>query len=129
MKRDTIALFGEAERGEFKHAYWLYSLPEVLDVLGEPPEHSHGVNLAIQSILYDKSVLYFRVEEEGFSFEDYYFALKFIESQDLVLQRLLGLCAPGVGDCKLLKLLGPVCEKTKSLLIVSESDFYDYLTC
>lgn len=122
--RPTMALFGEAERGQFRKAYVLRELPQLVDVLGNPPENSQGIHFAVQALLYRRELIYFRVEEEGFSGEDYFFGIKHLER----VKKLHALCMPGVGALEILKASRPLCEKHKSVLLTSQKDLYDYLT-
>src|SRR5690606_32600703 len=122
--RPTMALFGEAEKGQFRKAYVLRELPQLVDALGNPPEDSQGIYFAVQALLYRRELIYFRVEEEGFSAEDYFFGLKHLESVD----KLHALCMPGVGAVEIMDAAQPLCEKQKSVLLTSQKDLYDYLT-
>src|SRR5690242_2169149 len=97
--RHTIALFGESEKGEFKKPYILHELPQLIDFLGNPPEGSVGLFFAIQSLLYKREIIYFRVEEEGFSRGDYMIGFKYLEP----LKQLHALALPGVGDIEILE--------------------------
>lgn len=127
MKTHTIALFGEAEKGDFSTAYFCQTLPQMLDCLGNPPPESRGLYFAIQSILFDYSVIFFRVREEGFSRQDYFSGLTFLKRQQL-FPSILGICAPGVGNGEIINEIIPFCHSNHSVLITSEADLYDYLT-
>lgn len=127
MKPDTIALFGESEKGDYSRGYFCQSLPQMLDYLGNPPPESKGLYFGIQSLLFERNVLFFRVREEGFSQEDYFTGLSYLRKQNL-LTRIIGICAPGVGDIEIINAIIPICHYYHSILITSESDFYDYLT-
>lgn len=124
----TIALFGEAERGEYHTPFLCRTAAQLLELFGNPPLHSQGIYYAIQALLYQHSLLFFRVKEEGFSYEDYFYGLKFLRKQTLV-PAIGALCLPGVGDSEIIGALTPICELYHSLLIINESDFYDYLLC
>ena len=53
----TVALFGEAGRGEFRTAYYCKTLDQLSDFLGEPPSiDSKGLDFAIQALLYERGV-------------------------------------------------------------------------
>lgn len=119
-----IALFGEAEKGRFQIPYALQELSQLIDLLGNPPLDSQGLFFAIQAILYQKDLIYFRVQEEGLSHADY---LKGLHSLHTVPQ-LHALGLPGVSDPTILNAAGAICEKYSSILIFSEKDLYDYLT-
>lgn len=127
MKAHTIALFGEAEKGDYSTAYYCQTLPQMLDSLGNPPPESLGLYFAIQSILLDYSVLFFRVREEGFSQQDYFSGLTFLKQQKL-FSSIIGIGAPGVGNKEIIDEIIPICHNYKSILITSEADLYDYLT-
>ena len=120
----TIALFGEAERGQFRTPYLLKELPQLIDLLGNPPPDSHGLYFAIQALLFQRALIYFRVESEGFSEADYFIGLRYLEE----VKQLHALCLPGVGDPKILDASQGICQIHKSFLITTEQDFYDYLT-
>ena len=125
--RHTVAIFGEAERGQFKKATFLYDLPQLVDVFGSPPQESQGLYYAVQALLYQRELIYFRVEEEGFSTSDYLFGLKILEDLEKV-KRLHALCLPGIGDPKIMKAIQNVFKIHKSFLITTQKDLFDYLT-
>lgn len=122
--RHVVALFGEAEKGQFKKAYFLHDLPQLMDFLGNPPPDSEGLFFAVQALLYEREIIYFRVQEEGFSRTDYFSGLKTLEK----VKQLNALCLPGVGDAEIFRASDPVCELHKSPLITTQKDLYDYLT-
>lgn len=125
--KQIIALFGEAEKGAFKKPHILHKLPQLVDTLGNPPPESEGLFFAVQSILYDRQLIYFRVAEEGFSHIDYFSGLKYLENRDLI-KNLTALCLPGVGDPAILAATERVCHLHGSCLITHQKDLYDYLT-
>ena len=122
-----VALFGEAEKGLFNTAYFCYSLSELLENFGNPPKESLGIHFAIQSLLFNQNLIYFRVEEEGFSIKDYLLGLKFLRKYDQI-SSISAICLPGVGSQEVLKEVTPICQTHNSLLLTSESDLYDFLT-
>jgi hypothetical protein len=124
--RHVVALFGEAEKGQFHIPYYLKELPQLVDLLGHPPLESEGLFFAIQSLLFKRELIFFRVENEGFSVADYFNGLKVLENKEKI-KRLHAICLPGVGDAKLLKASQSVCELHRSFLITTEKDLYDYL--
>lgn len=123
----TIALFGEAEKGEFHTAYYCQTLEELDTYLGNPPAASKGLYYAVQALLFDRNLIFFRVPEEGFSTQDYLFGVRLLEQQELIPQ-LDAICIPGVGDPEVMNALQPILQQYHSILISNESDFYDYLT-
>lgn len=125
--RYTIAIFGEAERGSFQTAFFCQNLEQLERNLGNPPENSRGMHLAIQSLLYERNLIFFRVKEEGFSTQDYLYGLYLLETQHLFANiRAIGM--PGVGDLQILEASEVICDIYKSMLITTEADLYDYLT-
>lgn len=122
-----VFLFGEAERGHLRTPMTLNTLPAVLEQLGHPPEGSTGIDYAIQTILYERELIFFRVKEEGFSVSDYLEGVKLLYNSGEKLN-LSAICLPGVGDLSIIEAITPVCHRTKSILVLSEKDLYDYLT-
>lgn len=122
----TIALFGEAEKGELHIPYLCRSLSELADQLGHPPPESRGLFFAIQALLYQRHLLFFRVKEEGFSRSDYLKSIPFLEDRCLV-PKLSAICTPGVGDHEVVDAFLPICTMHDSILITTVMDFYDYL--
>lgn len=123
----TIALFGEAEKGEFRTAYYCQNLEELDQFFGNPPPSSRGLFYAVQALLFNRNLIYFRVNEEGFSVQDYLSGADMLGQQQL-LAHLDAICIPGVGDPQVINAMQPLCDKYHSILITSEADFYDYLT-
>lgn len=126
--RHKVALFGEAEKGEFRSLLHFSSLPQFAEILGHPPEGSIGMHLAIQTLLFQYELLFIRVEEEGFSEKDYLHGFKLLRRAEKA-KNLSAICIPGVGDVELIKQASDLCHRHQSILITTESDFYDYLTC
>ena len=123
----VIALFGEAEKGQWEKPHIIKGLPELIDLCGNPPPESEGLFFAIQALLYEREVIYFRVQEEGFSKSDYFSGLKFLKNKNQTKQ-LHALCMPGVGDSEIINASNPVCEIHKTHLIITQKDLFDYLT-
>lgn len=122
----TIALFGEAEKGELHIPYLCRSVIELADQLGHPPPESQGLFFAVQALLYQRHLLFFRVTQEGFSRSDYLKSIPFLEDRYLVPE-LSAICTPGVGDNEVVDALLPICARQGSILITTVADFYDYL--
>jgi len=124
----TIALFGEAQRGHFRTAYFCKTLEELREHLGEPPtENCLGLSFAVQALLFKRNVIYFRVHEEGFSTQDYLSGLDFLIQKEQ-FPEIAALCLPGVGNTEIIEATIPICHLHKSFLIFTEKDFYDYIT-
>lgn len=123
----TIALFGEAERGEFRTAYFCQYLEELDEYFGNPPNQSKGLYYAVQALLFKRNLIFFRVAEEGFSTQDYLSGLKMLKEQRSI-PHLDAICMPGVGNQEVLDAAQPICEFYHGILITNEADFYDYLT-
>jgi hypothetical protein len=124
--KPTIFLFGESERGEFGTPLFCYCLAQLSDLLGNPPEESQGLHYAIQSLLYNRPLLFCRVQEEGFSTKDYLKGFKNFK-KSTPLPMLQAIVMPGVGNGEIIKEASEVCSLNKSLLVITEKDLYDYL--
>lgn len=127
QEKYTIIIFGEAERGEYRTAYFCQNLAQLDEYFGHPPPSSHGLFYAVQALLFERHLIFFRVPEEGFSTTDYLTGLKLIERQ-IIIPEVHAICTPGVGDREVLDALMPICHQYHSILITNEADFYDYLT-
>ncbi len=125
--RHTVFLFGEAEKGEFCTPLICRSLPQLADSLGNPPDESQGILYAVQALLYERELIFFRVKEEGFSTQDYMRGLKLLQNKE-TLSPIAAICMPGVGDMEIIQATSPVCSLHKSFLILNEKDLYDFLT-
>ena len=122
-----IALFGEAERGELSYPYCIKSIENLFDILGHPPDESFGIFFAVQSLLNNCDLIFFRVSEEGFSIGEYLVGFSYLKNK-AHLSSLHGIAIPGVGDHKLIDETKKICTIYNSLLLVTEKDLYDYLT-
>lgn len=125
--RHTIFLFGEAEKGEFCSPLVCKSMPQLVDLLGNPPHESRGISFAVQVLLYKRELIYFRVREEGFSSQDYMRGLRLLQKKGLYAS-LSAIGMPGMGDPSVINPMQQFCAKQKTLLILSPGDLYDYLT-
>ena len=76
-----MALFGETEKGQFKKPYCCCSLEQLIDYFGHPPLDTHGIELAVQALLFKYELIFFRVEQEGYSIDDYLFGIKYLEQR------------------------------------------------
>ena len=121
-----IALFGESEKGDYSTAYFCNSLPQLVDNLGNPPEESRGIYCAVQALLYDHRLIYFRVEEEGFSIQDYFQGIHLLKKDNLSSE-IGAICIPGVGDMEIIEAMTQPCMRQSHVLITQENDLYDYL--
>jgi hypothetical protein len=127
MWERTVALFGEAEHGEYKTAYFCRSLEELAEQFGQPPEDSIGLHYAVQALLFDYQLIFFRVAEEGYAYADYLEGLHLLENQTLI-PNLSAIALPGVGEPAIIDASAPLCHIYHSILITTEADLYDYLT-
>lgn len=124
----TIALFGESEKGKYQTAYHCKTLSQLSELLGEPPSFDcQGLSFAIQALLYERGVVYFRVHEEGFSTQDYLKGLNFLGNKEM-FPEITAICMPGVGSSEIIEATMPLCTMYKSFLVLTERDLYDYLT-
>lgn len=122
-----IFLFGEAEKGAFCTPHFLQSLPQLAATFGNPPEQSDGIYYAVQALLLEKELVYYRVKEEGFSVKDYMQGIKWLEEQS-AFTPLAAICMPGVGDPHIINATTKICTAQQALLITTEKDLYDYLS-
>ncbi len=127
MDSELFALFGESEKGDFREPYYLETLHELHEALGLPPDGSAGIHYAVRALLYGNSLLFFRVQEEGFSHQDYFEGLWMLK-KTVEGENLLAVGIPGVGSQEVIHAVGEVCEDTSSLILITEDDLYDYLT-
>jgi len=125
--KGTIFLFGAAEKGAHCQPITLNSLDDLLVQLGNPPEETQGIHYAIQALLFQFALVYFRVSEEGFSLGDYSLGLNWLKKVPSRAQ-ISAICLPGVGNGDIIRDATIACERHQCLLILSEKDLYDYLT-
>lgn len=123
--KTTLALFGEAEKGLYDTAHLCHNVEEMYHYLGN--KTTKGLSLATQGINHGYDILYFRVKEEGYSLDDYFFGLQFLNTHinDLSLSAL---SLPGVGDLYVIEAARSLCQKYQCLLLVSDQDLYDLIT-
>lgn len=126
MATHTIALFGEAEKGAFQKGTLLSNLTQLEDCFGNPPPGTQGMFFAIQSLLFNYHLLFFRVREEGFSHADYFIGFKLLFESDL-LTDVLAIGVPGVGDQEVLEAASPIIQLHHPILITTQADLYDLL--
>lgn len=126
MIGSAIALFGEAEKGSFNHGFMCGGVLELMDYVGNPPPDSLGLYYAIQALMYHHQLLFFRVEEEGYSKADYFNGIQILTESPLI-HTVQAICTPGVGDPAIIDALVPICHQHHQILITNERDLYDYL--
>ncbi|MBA3723026.1 MAG: hypothetical protein H0W88_11600 [Parachlamydiaceae bacterium] len=123
----TIAIFGEAEKGDYQAAYYCQNLVQLDEYFGNPPQTSRGLYYAVQALLFKRNIIFFRVREEGYSPQDYFQGLILLKQQ-LLIPQVNAICTPGVGNKEIIDAVLPICSHYHSIMITNESDFYDYLT-
>ncbi len=127
MKQNTIVIFGESKGGDFQKPLLFNTLPELSQALGEPTQNSSGIHLAVQALLLNQRVLYYKVSEEGFNPDQYLLGFKLIEKyppEKSISAALL----PGVSSSEILTLAKEFSAHTGLLLLFTEKDLYDLLT-
>jgi hypothetical protein len=117
--KSTVFLFGEAEKGEFGTPFPCRSLPHLLETVGNPPEESLGIQYAIQALHYDRTLIFCRVKEEGFSIKDYMQGCRLIKKGPFG-PHLQAVFLPGVGDQEIIEAALDVCRLYNSLLVLTE---------
>lgn len=125
--RGSIALFGASEKGHYGKPLTCKSVQELSDFCGNPPEHTRGIELSVQALLYEWELHFFRVHDEGYSLDDYMLGFKEILKNDAI-QDISALALPGVGDDGILEASKSIVNTFGSLLILQENDLFDYLT-
>jgi hypothetical protein len=126
MNACTMAVFGEAEKGDFQRGYSCHTLPQLVDFLGNPPRNSLGLYFAVQALLFKRKIIFFRVKEEGYSLNDYLAGMHQLQSyQELIHLEAVGI--PGVGNTEIIQALNPICHRYHSILFITEMDFFDYM--
>lgn len=128
MNTSTVVLFGESEKGIFHTAYHFSSLIQLVDSLGNPPPDTQGLYYATQVLMHEQDLLFFRVQEEGFSYEDYMEGLNWLHQSQTSQQQLAAFCAPGLGNEELVDSIIKLCNVYHSIYITNESDLFDYLS-
>lgn len=127
MSTQTVVLFGESEKGDYQKPYFLRSIKQLYENLGQAAPDSVGIHFAVQTLLYDFYLIFFRVKEEGYSIQDYFEGLWQLEQKSRE-SKLNAICIPGVGDGEVINSASSLCINHRSILIITESDLYDYLT-
>ena len=125
--KPTVFLFGEAEKGDFCKPYLCRSLPQLAETFGHPPMDTLGLFFAIQTLLFQKEIIFFRVKEEGFSYEEYRKGLRLLQVKEAI-PSLSAIYVPGIGEKEIIGEISDICHLHKSLLVITEKDLYDYLT-
>ena len=126
--RPRVVVFGEASRGDLHTPYRPRDLLELEALLGHPPGQSLGLYFAVQTMLFERDLIYFRVEEEGYSLCDYYAGLRLLVRTQPLRQGIAAVSLPGGGAEEILEAASPLTEGDRAMLIMSERDLYDYLT-
>lgn len=126
MEIGTIALFGEAERGEYKKGYFCEEIDQLAEIFGNPPDESFGLYYATQALLFRCPLIFFRVQQEGFSLEDYLAGAQILSVSPLA-GRVRAICSPGLGDRRVIDLLTGFSHTHRQILITNERDLQDYL--
>ncbi len=127
MIPQTLALFGEAQKGRFATPLFIHSPKQLMSCVGMPSKTSQGIRLAVEILLHQQRLLFFRVHDEGFSLDDYLRGFYILQHRSPV-KKLSALCLPGVGTQSLLQQALTVLHPHGSLLILEKKDLYDYLT-
>lgn len=120
-------LFGEAEKGPLCIPKVCKSVEELFVHFGQPPKESGGIFFAIQALYLGREVVYYRVKEEGYSFEDYFKGFMLLKEKQFG-EEFAAIFLPGVGSRAILDEATPISNELKSFLVINHSDFYDYLT-
>lgn len=123
-----IALFGQAQKGDLHTMYYCKSVEELFHFFGEPPKETQGLFFAVQALLYSRHLIYFRVKEEGACEKEYLFGLHLLRDFAPKLPHVGALFLPQMGVQTVIDEGLLLCKTQKSVLLVQEADFYDYMT-
>jgi len=127
MFERAVAVFGESERGDYCRPYCCRNMNQLYEIFGQPVPETAGIHFAVQVLMHDFALIFYRVREEGHSFQDYFEGLWQLEiHSDESELSAIGL--PGVGNGEVIESISSICATHHSILIISESDLYDYLT-
>jgi len=127
MLEKAVAVFGESERGDYCRPHICQTMNQLYETFGHPVPESAGIHFAVQVLLHDFSLVYYRVREEGYSLQDYFEGLWQLENHP-VESELSAIGMPGVGNGEVIESVSSICAIHQSILIMTESDLYDYLT-
>lgn len=126
MKRKSIVIFGESTKGEFLNLFPIRTLPDLSTFLGGPTSSGIGIHMAIQSLLFEKEVLFIKVFEEGYDLDHYSLGLKEIDrNPDLLIDAI---ALPGAGSNEIVKKASLLAKKKKAFIVLTEKDLYDFMT-
>ncbi len=123
----TLTLIGEAAKGDFCTGVLCSSLWKLWDTFGEPPMDTEALFYAIQSLSFGKPVVFFRVEEEGFSLSEYELCLNSLDKAIPNNSPLGALFLPKVGTGEIIEHSLEICIVHAGILIMNDKDFFDYL--
>ena len=122
-----LFIFGQAEKGALCRPTLCKHPIDLIQQFGHPPKETFGLYLAIQTVLLKTPCIYFRVEEEGFSYRDYFRGLDILKSDwEGVPIQAIGL--PGVGNMEIIEKTERLFLKKRSLILITEKDLFDFLT-
>jgi len=124
----VVTLVGEAEHGELCKGILCSSVWQLWNTFGEPPTETQGLAFAVQSLLLGNKVLFYRIEEEGLSTNEYELCLRSLDSAVPLNVPLGALFLPGVGTNGIIEESLHICKRHSGVLIMTQKDFYDYLT-
>lgn len=125
--KHLISIFGVAEQGDMYRHIHIKSLQDMLLTLGHGVESGTAIELAVQSLMYERAILFYRVKEEGYEEDAYLKGLTELKKKELK-SPLSALALPGVGNQEIINEAVAICKKEGSLLIMNQKDLYDYLT-
>lgn len=125
--KHLISIFGVAEQGDMYRHIHIKSLQDMLLTLGHGVENGTAIELAVQSLMYERAILFYRVKEEGYEEDAYLKGLTELKKKELK-SPLSALALPGVGNQEIINEAVAICKKEGSLLIMNQKDLYDYLT-
>ncbi len=126
--RARVVVFGESTKGVCAHPYQPRDLVDLELLLGHPPEGSHGLYLATQTMLLEHELVFFRVDEEGYSPQDYWMGARVLSELNNRRVTIDAVGLPGVGDAEIIAAVERSLKGRVPLLFMNERDLYDFLS-
>ena len=76
--------------------------------------------------MYERQVLFFRVQQEGFSIEDYMMGFSILKDKKKT-KKIDAIFLPKVGNPEIIDSIDPICKSQSLIVITTEKDLFDYL--
>lgn len=124
---EKIVIFGKTDSAKPGKFYHIENLEELIHKIGMPIDETIGTHLAVQTLLYNYSVIYYPVKQEGMSKTCYEEGMKKLK-RNKHANEVSAIVMPGFGSKNVLDQALDFCTEKKCLLILNEDDYYDFLS-